>query len=487
MRAVIIATGEKEAVQGIKLRQVTPLLPCVDRPILQHVIEVLVEQGVTEFEFVLHEAPEEIEAFLGDGKRWGSHFTFQLARNAEHPYRILKLLNHSGPLVLAHADCLPNLARGELVSAKPGSSVLFCSTDGAPENTAAWTGWALLDREIVSSLPMDLDRARLEAFLVDKLGAEGVRLVSESLELGTLKGILEAQRSFLSNRFTGLHLAARQADPEVWIARNVVIHPTAKLVAPLFIGENSRVGAGARIGPNAVIGHDTVVDRHTSVQDAALLPGSYCGEGLELDQVFVDRNRLINVSLSTEVHISDSFIHGTMKGSNKRGWAAQLSSRCAASVLFILTFPLLALVWLIRRNSLFEREAVILPAGQEDKTWSTFPLYTFRNGDEKTDGKGWRFLLFDILPNLSQIARGRIQFVGVQPRSPQEIDGLPEDWRALYLQSRAGLITEAGVLHGSTATEDEVYSSEVYYSAMASTRHDLGLALRFLARTVHLA
>ena len=493
MRAIVIATGDREALKGVKLRQPVPLLACVDRPVLQHIVEILVEQGITEFDFVLHESSEEIEAFLGNGKRWGSSFTFHLARDPKHPYRILKLLNYKKTLLLVHADCLPKLGGGSLAAARNGPSLLFCrASKSTVADLASWTGWAQLQPDVVASLPVDPDQAELEAHLFVKLQAHGIELVPEALELGTLNGILQAQRSFLTVPYAGMQISGRQVEPAVWISRNVVIHPTAALVAPLFIGENSRIGAGARIGPNAVIGSGTVIDRHTTVQDAMVLPGSYCGEGLELDHVFIDRNRLINLELSAALNISDSFILGTMKGASRGGWASSLLSRALATVLFLATLPLLGvmalLLGLARGGSpLSRRDVVELPANPEPDSWRSVPLRSFRRVGNKLERQGWSCLWLDILPNLLQIVRGKLRFVGVQPRSRQEIERLPEDWRALYLRSRAGLITEAGTLHGSAATVDEIYSSEVYYSAMASVRYDFRLALRFLAQVVHVA
>jgi hypothetical protein len=46
----------------------------------------------------------------------------------------------------------------------------------------------------------------------------------------------------------------------------------------------------------------------------------------------------------------------------------------------------------------------------------------------------------------------------------------------LYLGTKAGLITEAAVMFGPDATEDEVYTAEAFYSATESLGHDFRLA-----------
>ena len=112
MIAVIVATGLCSGMEPLSERYPIPLLPLVDRPFIQHVVEFLVEGGITRFEFVLCHLPEKIERLLGDGSRWGSEFKFHLTRDPERPYEALKTMsfdNDAGPVLLAHADRLPQI------------------------------------------------------------------------------------------------------------------------------------------------------------------------------------------------------------------------------------------------------------------------------------------------------------------------------------------------------------------------------------------
>ena len=72
-------------------------------------------------------------------------------------------------------------------------------------------------------------------------------------------------------------------------------------------------------------------------------------------------------------------------------------------------------------------------------------------------------------------------FVGVAPRSRDEVDALSRDWRSLYLRAKAGLVTEAELLYGRGATDDELYASEAFYSVAASPLHDVRLLGRYVA------
>ena len=106
-----MAPGEAPCTAPLTERYPTPLLPLVDRPFLQHVIEFCVHQGVRRFDFVLSHLPEKVEEFLGGGERWGSSFTCHLAREPSRPYRLLRVLDFAGgpdePVLFGHADRLP--------------------------------------------------------------------------------------------------------------------------------------------------------------------------------------------------------------------------------------------------------------------------------------------------------------------------------------------------------------------------------------------
>src|SRR5438552_394640 len=109
MMGVVIATGHSPELAPLTERIPAPIIPLVDRPFLQHVIEYLVDQGVSSFGFVLSHLPEQIEEFLGDGKRWGSTFRYFLAREPDRPYKTLLsagLDQEPGPIIMVHADRL---------------------------------------------------------------------------------------------------------------------------------------------------------------------------------------------------------------------------------------------------------------------------------------------------------------------------------------------------------------------------------------------
>jgi NDP-sugar pyrophosphorylase family protein len=97
--AVILAGGK-----GTRLRPYTtsfpkPLMPVGDRPVLEILIEQLIRDGFTHFHFAVGHLAELIEAYFGDGHRWGESITISYSRE-ESP------LGTAGPLAML-AESLP--------------------------------------------------------------------------------------------------------------------------------------------------------------------------------------------------------------------------------------------------------------------------------------------------------------------------------------------------------------------------------------------
>ncbi|MEP6534854.1 MAG: NDP-sugar synthase [Bryobacteraceae bacterium] len=486
MRAIIIATGFSAGQPPLAERMPNCLLPLIDRPFVQHVVEYLAEEGVREVDFVLSHFPEKFEELLGDGSRWGSQFRFHLARDGAKPFGIVRAIAAGAgePVLLAQADRLPKIRVKDCRPSQenPGPVAICCGGGEAD----AWTGWAWLCPGTLQAGMDQWDQQAVGLSLVKSALPDGGGLIQQPLCLrgSTAAELLESQRLVLNKRFTGLLYSGRESQEGIWIGRNVVLHPTARLESPVYLGENCRVGAGVLLGPNAVLVADTVIDRHCSVTNAAVLPRSYVGEALHLENVIVDRNRLINAEVGSDFEVVDDFILGSLSHSRTKESFNAAVSRITGIALFALLSPVLLLTALLcrvfrRGPVVFKREVVQLPASGGSETWKSFSLWSFCAGAQ---GSGLLDLLLRVLPGLLNVARGELRLVGVTPRTSEETRRLPSDWRSLYLRTKGGLVTEAGLLYGAAGSPDELYSAEAFYAVAAGPRHDIRLMGSYLCR-----
>lgn len=303
------------------------------------------------------------------------------------------------------------------------------------------------------------------------------------LSIASYDDFLEAHRLLIENRFPTPLLTARQVQEGIWISRNVSLHPSAVLTAPVFIGENCRVGEAVQLGPMATLGHDSVLDRQSVVRNAVVLPGSYVGEALDLETSIVDGGRLINVTLGAELAIDEAFLLGSVSGGRKLS-PRRLAGRIFAGLLLLVFLPVLLLTLLVcylagRRPIVCRREFVRLPAANNPERWQTGTLPLLAAAPPES---GVAHFLLWFLPGLFSVVRGRIGLVGVSARSKAEVESLSPDWRAMYLRGEAGLITEAFVRHGAYPSAEDQHACDVFYAVSAGLALDAAILWGYAAR-----
>jgi NDP-sugar pyrophosphorylase family protein len=487
MNAILLAPGFAPDMSALCSQRPCELLPVLNRPLLQRVVEVCAQGGITDFHIILSHEPQAAEELLGNGERWGVSMTYHLARDPEHPYAALpRALEGADSLVLlAHADSLPVL----------DPSVWEAGPDAAPsihvfekDGKTEWTGWALLAPSDCARIPADASRQEAGEFLL-ALAEEGTTLVPTSqppLSCRNYADLLHANALLLGGKRPDLHLEAREADPGVRICRNVSLHPTARIHPPIYIGENCRIGSRCELGPDVVIGNGCVLDDGAIVQNSVVLAGTYVGEGLELDGVVVEHNRLANAELGVELAMADEFLLGSIENHGRGRWIYTLCERVLALLGLLAFLPLLILLWAWARGkgTVSSTDVLRLPASTDQLQWTTFRQITWTKRD--TPGAGsfspWQHFLLIFLPGLVHVLRSEMHLVGLPPRTPAEMEELPPEWRSVILLGRLGLITEPDLVHGPERCTDDSSSAELYQTVAGGFGHDFHLACRYISR-----
>jgi hypothetical protein len=274
-----------------------------------------VESGAEEIDLILAEASRLVYDALGNGSRWGAVIRYHQIPADANPYQAISALEmpeEDAPILLARGDVLPQLKRSEGLERK--APLFFCWMDGV----LRWTGWGVLRNADLGmfhrsfNVNETFDRYRLESVMARSFPHTAIEEVPSPLLVGSYPDLIEAHLRVLQNQHTGLLLTGREIAPGIRVSRNVVIHRTAKLAGPTFIGENCRISEHCHIGPGASIGRDCLVENRTVIEDSVICPGSYIGEGLDLRQVYIDRGRLVNARLLAEIEGVDDLLLGSV-------------------------------------------------------------------------------------------------------------------------------------------------------------------------------
>ncbi|MBX7172153.1 MAG: NDP-sugar synthase [Pyrinomonadaceae bacterium] len=495
MKTIIIATGAVKNAEIEIESNPRELMTLIDRPFIQHLVENLVEQGIVEFDFILSQHPEKFEKLFGDGQRWGSKFTFHLAREAEKPYKLLKsIVQDDQTFLLVQADRILTTNKLSFSSSiKFQPQIFYWQETIENKKNNRWAGFAVLPMQLLTEISDDFNENELENFLLQNNELIDYLIETEKpLNVLNYRELLESQDLVLNKKTCLTHFNANEVEKGVWISRNVSLPPSVTIIPPVFIGENCGIGFDSEIGPNAVIGSNCLIDKKCLIENSIVTSGSFLGENLTVSNSVVMNNKLVNTNLGIKLTILDNIILGNLFDRDLRQFVSGLFSRLIGLLMLIITFPVLLLTILFLKLKgidpvLDTKEIVQLPANNDQRKLKTCNLLIFVS-DEPINGMiEWgtgdlKEIFLRFLPALFNIAKGEIRMVGVRPRTLEEVGEMSADWQELYLNSKVGLITEAFVHYGANPSPEELCAAECVYSVRAGFIYDLKLTLGFFKR-----
>jgi dTDP-glucose pyrophosphorylase len=109
MKAVILAAGKGTRMGGLTSELPKPMLRVRSKPILELILQGLMEAGARDFFIVTGFRAEVIESHFGDGKKWGVriHYGRQLAQDGTGKApEVAKAFAEGGDFILTYGDIL---------------------------------------------------------------------------------------------------------------------------------------------------------------------------------------------------------------------------------------------------------------------------------------------------------------------------------------------------------------------------------------------
>lgn len=480
MKGVIIADGYRPEMSLLLHNTPSPLLRIADKPIIFHILDFFSEIGISKCEIVLHYLPQLIEEQLENGSRWNIKITYHLIKNVNASFQVIKhAVSDWGKekILLALGDILPKIDYKEIDEKKIESPQLWM----LPDNT--WSGWGIITPDIIANLPQGI---AVDAFLKDSGSHYSMKNGISYFSTATLPDYKLSNQSVLQEKNQGFHFPAtsRNVEEGIWISRGVSIHPTAKIIPPTFIGEDSQIEENAVLGPLAIVESNCIIGSKTEIKDSVVMQNTLVGGDLTITDSIIDKNLLINLSLGTSVHIGDFFLLGDLSCPNHGQIFLSWIERASAFILFALLSPIYLYLKLSR--NLIKTKKLVLPASNNFDRWTTFDLLLFEEKPDKTHSRLEKYLFK--LPMLINVIKGDVHFVGLPPRTIEEVKELPPDWAKLYLKTKVGLVTQLDVDYHSTPypNQDECFASEVYYAVQMNNVYDFKLMMRWIAKKLRL-
>ncbi|MBW4610119.1 MAG: mannose-1-phosphate guanyltransferase [Hassallia sp. WJT32-NPBG1] len=353
MRAVLMAGGS-----GTRLRPLTcdlpkPMVPILNRPIAEHIINLLKRHHITEVIATLHYLPDVLRDYFQDGSDFGVQMTYAVEEDqplgtAGCVKNIAELLDET--FLVISGDSITdfdltaaiefhkqNKSKATLILTrvpnpiefgvvitdeqhrisrfleKPSTSEIFSDTVN--------TGTYILEPEVLEYLPSNIEcdfSKDLFPLLLDK-DEPMYGYVAEGYwcDVGHLDAYREAQYDGLEHKVK-LDFAYKEVSTDLWVGQNTYIDPTAQIEAPAVIGDNCRIGARVQIEAGTVIGDNVTIGADANLKRPIVWNGAIIGEEAHLSACVISRGTRVD----RRAHVLEAAVVGSL---SSVGEEAQIS------------------------------------------------------------------------------------------------------------------------------------------------------------------
>ncbi len=316
MKAVVLVGGLGTRLRPLTCNTPKPMIPLVNQPFIEHMIENMRDQGITEVILAVQYLAERFRETLGDGSRLGVKVhiveepeprgTAGAVKNVEHMLDDTTFVFNGD--VMTDLDLRAMLAfhrenQSKLTIAltpvedPTAFGLVETNTDGRirrflekprPEDITTNminAGTYILEPEVFRYVPPAqyymFERGLFPVMLQTSDPMFGYPSNAYWTDVGKPQAYLEVHHDILIGKvkykFRGKPVAER-----VWAEGDVDIHPSAQLVGPLVLGAGVTIGAGARVIGPTVVGANTTIGNDAVIEGAVIWEGNEIGAGAVL-------------------------------------------------------------------------------------------------------------------------------------------------------------------------------------------------------------
>lgn len=322
MKAMILAAGKGTRVRPITNDTPKPMIPLLQKPVLESIIEHLKTCGIDEIIINTSYLSSKIENYFGNGSKFGVQIAYSFEGEILEDEIVSKALGSAGGMkkiqdfskffddtfVVLCADALIDLDIQKVIALhKEKKALATIALKQVPINETSKYGIVQLDEndkiltfqkkpdikdaisdlantgiyvfepEIFDYIPsgkeFDIGGDLLPLLAKQDLGIYGVNIPYEWVDIGNINDFYDATFKILSKEIKGYKINAKEVKEGIFIGLNVKINlDKVKLVPPVYIGSSTQVEDGAIIIGPSMIGsnceiQEKVILRRSIVDD----------------------------------------------------------------------------------------------------------------------------------------------------------------------------------------------------------------------------
>lgn len=317
IKAMVLAAG-----LGTRLRPLTeliskPMAPIVNKPVMEHIIELLVEHNFKDIICNLHWYPEAIKNYFGDGSKWGVNITYsyeeELLGTAGGVKNVEEFFEGNTLLVLS-GDALTDIDLKDLVrfhKKRRGIATLVLTRvedssqfgvalmdenkriygfqekplSGQAKSNLANSGIYVFEYEIFKYMPkgvfLDFARDLFPELLKRDIPYFGYEHNRYWNDVGSLEEYQQGNFDALEGKVR-VKIPGKKINDGLWMGKNCKIHENVLIIPPVCIGNNCVIKKGAKLFGPIILGDNIVVDERAVLYRGIKWGSGYIGKDASL-------------------------------------------------------------------------------------------------------------------------------------------------------------------------------------------------------------
>ena len=333
MKAMILAAGKGTRVQPITYTIPKPLIPILQKPVMEFLLELLRQHGFDQIMVNVSHLAHEIEGYFRDGQRFGVQIAYSFeGRIEENGQLVGEALGSAGGMrriqdfnpffddtfVVLCGDALIDLDLSAAVKwhKEKGSIATVVTKTVPPEEVPSYgvvvtddtgrikafqekpkveealstninTGIYIFEPEVLDYIPSGVEYdigGQLFPKLVEMNAPfYAIAMDFQWVDIGKVPDYWRAIRSVLLGEVKNVYIPGHQVAPGIYTGLNVAVNwDKVDITGPVYIGAMTRIEDGAKIVGPTMIGPSCWLCSGATVENSVIFEYSRLGPGVRL-------------------------------------------------------------------------------------------------------------------------------------------------------------------------------------------------------------
>lgn len=357
MKAMVLGAGKGTRVRPVTNQIPKPMIPLVNKPILEYIVQHLKAHGVDQIVVNTSYLSEKIESYFSEGRQFDVQMSYSFEGHKVDGELIGNALGSAGGMrrvqdatsffddtfLVLCGDALIDLDIGKVVEFHKRNRAIatialkevandevdkygivqlddtgrirgFQEKPASEEalSNLANTGIYVFEPEIFDFIPperkYDIGGDLFPRIVEEGLPFFGIADPFQWIDIGSIPDFWEATRMMLRGEIRGVTMPGTQVAPGIWVGSNVRLNlQKVDIEGPVYIGNGSIVRDSARIVGPTVLGANSLIEAGAVVEGSILDSHTRVGSGAWLREQIVFNGYCADRS-GANVDISESAI-----------------------------------------------------------------------------------------------------------------------------------------------------------------------------------